>query len=104
MTSVVSGTIHVRTPAGVGSIAYSAATLSVSALVTGVTPSVWSTSAATAIVISGSRFGSSLPVGRTSVSLCLTGYLNSNCLGAEVLCHMNGSISNGVTFTGECFA
>lgn len=102
VTAAASGTISVHTPAGVATIAYSAASLSVSAVVTGVIPSVWSTSTTTAITISGSRFGTSLPVGRGSIPLCLsTALINSNCTFGEVVCHMNGTTSSGGPFAGE---
>lgn len=103
VTTVSSGTINVRTPAGVGSIGYSAAGLSVSAVVTGVAPYVWSTSTTTAVTIAGSRFGTSLSPGRTSIPLCLTSSLiTSYCTGVEVVCHMNGTTSTGAPFTGKC--
>lgn len=81
---------------------YSVALLAVSAVVTGVTPPVWSTSTTTPIVISGSRFGTSLPYGVSSISLCLTASLaGSNCTGVEVVCHMNGTTSSGAVFSGK---
>lgn len=102
VTNATSGTINVHTPAGIGSIGYSASSLSVSAIVTGVVPSVWSTSTTTAITITGSRFGTSLPAGRALIPFCLTSSLISSlCTGVEVICHLNGSTSAGALFSGE---
>ncbi len=57
-TSIASGSVAVRTLAGVSaSVAYAAATLLQSAIVTSVTPSTWNTSVRTNVTIRGVNFG-----------------------------------------------